>query len=196
MSEIIEVGFSRSYLSGVPTHTPETDWVEADYELVTRIDVLGAWVSLHCPGWQEKYQTNAELPAIQQSMSLDMARRLFTFCKRTYVEGDYDYDCHSFVGYLMGWQEDIAAGSARFTKGGPMNDFAATSVNTPYTARAPEARNNVHSFLGTERPGYGLGVVGPGLPLVIGKTLDLKRTFAATELFELSPSYGTSGITH
>jgi hypothetical protein len=126
----------------------------------------------------------------RQEMSLQMAQKLIDFCARTYVVGNIDFDCHAFVGFMKGWQDTVAAGSASLEMNGEaIRDFAATSANEAYLAHAPETSStHAHSFLGTMRPGYGLGVVDPGLPLVMSRTENLQQTVGATELFTSQPA--------
>lgn len=90
---------------------------------------------------------------------------------------------------MMDWQDNIAAGSASLMPTGEaIRDFAVTTTNESYVAHAPATSNpHAHSFIGTERRGYGLGVVGPGLPLVVSHTENLQRTLGATELFMSRP---------
>lgn len=186
---MITVAFERAMLRDVGLKTPEMGETQVDMEVVTRLTVGDRDVWLSAPGMQAKYQTPEELPTQTQTMSRHMAQRLLDFCGLTFFVGNNDYDCHAFVGFLMGWQDTVAARSASLQPGSPaIYDLDSTQANTPYTGRAPtSSTQHVHSFLGSERQGYNFGVVGPGLPLVFSKTSDLTKLYGVTELYELQP---------
>lgn len=176
------VHFERSLLVDVPTHTPEMGWVKADYEMVTGIQMPNDYISLYATGWQSNEV--ARLETLRQDMPAEMAKRLLEFCDVTVCSSNLDYDCHTFTSFLMGWQDKVAAGTSGMELSRrPIKDFNTTKPNRPYVAHSTVAANRyVHSFVGTDRPGYGLGVVGPGMPLVMSRTSDLKRTFGASTL--------------
>ena len=180
MTELI---LSRLYVPNLETRTPEMGAVKADYEFVTGIRTPDAHAS-----FSYDMGTHAEearsLKDVRQTVSPYMARRLFNFCELTFCAGNADYDCHSFTGFVMGWQDSTAAGSARIKqKWHATRDFEGIKNNVAYVARAPGAlAPNAHSFIGTERPGYALSAMGPGLPMVLSSVRDLRRTFGATQL--------------
>jgi hypothetical protein len=184
MSEIIDVNFSRSLLVGLRTHTPLTGWVEADYEMITSISVPEHLITLFETGQQVKEVV--PMSPIRQRMSREMAKRLLKFCDMTFCSYNPDYDCHTFTSFMMGWQDTVAAGSSGLeTDGEAIQDFDRTKSNRPYVAHAPDELGApwAHSFLGTERKGYGFGVAGPGMALVMSRTVDLQRTFGAKEIY-------------
>ena len=177
-----EVDFSRSLLVGLPMHTPSTGWVEADYEMITGITVLRDRITLYASMDQQAKEV-VPLSPIRQRMPQEMAKRLLDFCDMTFCSRNPDYDCHTFTGFMMGWQDTVAAGSSGLeTDGEAIPDFNYTESNRPYVAHAP-GNPWAHSFIGTERKGYGFGVAGPGMALVMSRTVDLRRTFGAEELF-------------
>jgi len=182
-----EVRFHRALMTGVTIHT-EKGPVKSNYELITGIEVLGMGkgMELNWPG-RQKY-VDRELVPQKQAMTKTMARRLLDFCRLTVAVGNDDYDCHSFVSFLMGWQNDAATGRKRIAVSGqPIRNFANTEANCPYIAHVPGAKEEPypHSFFGTRWPGYGLSVISAGMPLVMSRTTDLKRVYGATQLWAL-----------
>ena len=180
MTELI---LSRLYVPNLETLTPEMGAVKADYEVITGIRTAGSRISFSydIDGHPEEPRSMED---IRQAVSPLMAQRLLDFCDLTFCAGNADYDCHSFTGFVMGWQDSTAAGSARIKqKWRGSRDFEDIENNVAYVAHAPGAlAPNAHSFIGTERPGYALSAMGPGLPMVLSSVRDLRRTFGASEL--------------
>src|SRR5215207_2544052 len=56
------------------------------------------------------------------SLPQDQAERIYDFSEQTYVHGKGEFDCHGFLGYVLGWETDINAGARR--------DFFGTFVET------------------------------------------------------------------
>lgn len=188
MTEMMDVHLERTQLVGVELHTPDTGWVKADVELVTRLQAGDAACVIECD-WEEDYGTKA-LGVQTERMSVRMAQRLLGFCGATFDVDNYDFDCHGLVGYVSGWQETFAARSAYFqTFGQPMS--LATDIARPnraYVVHDPHARNqNKHSFFGTERPGYAFSVLGPGLPPIVNPLSEFQRIFGAAQFCAIRP---------
>lgn len=179
-----EVLLERSLLADVEISTPATGPVKADYELVTNIHIENDHISVHAPDWQSAHEV-ARLETLRQEMPAEMAKRLIRFCSMTFCSDDFDYDCHTFTSFMMGWQDNVTAGTSGMALSRkPLKDTDATESNRPYVAYSPTITHRyLHSFLGTDRPGYGLGVLGPGMPIVMGRTSDLMRTYGASTLY-------------
>ena len=172
----------RSLVKDVELHTPDMGWTTSSHEVVTGIEVPDSRMHLYSD-WTNN-QT-LELSPMRQAMSTIMAKRLLDFCDITFCESNSNYDCHSFTSFLMGWQDETARGSStlRINKNNRIG-FNQTEINKPYLAYAPKSTNPyAHSFLGTERQGYGFGVAGPGMPLVVSQNKDLKQTFGVSRLY-------------
>lgn len=180
-----EVTLHRSLVADLPMHTPEMGWTQADYEMVTGIHILDHHIYLNHSGWREHEVT--QLDPIRQEMPQKMVTKLLEFCDLTFVAGNPDFDCHSFTGFLMGWKATPTPGSSVRINRASIKNFNRTRANAPYVAYAPNARQPIaHSFLGTERQGYGLSVAGPGMPIVLSRLVDLVHTYGVSELYKRS----------
>lgn len=184
---MVEVELTRALVKDMNMHTPEMGWTSLDFEMVTSVSALGSRISLHHSGWEQR--SLADMSPTKHTMPADMAKRLIEFCDMTFCANNPNYDCHTFVGFLMGWQDTVAAGSSTIgLSGNGSIDFTDTTLNQAYVAIAPGAiAPYAHSFIGSDRRGIGFGVAGPGMPIVMSPAEDLKRSFGATKLFVREP---------
>lgn len=114
----------------------------------------------------------------------DIAKRIFDFCERTYVNGEGGFDCHGFLAYAMGRTRDVVRGS-KWNCYGSYVQPEDTISGLPYLIAQEEDGEPPHSVLGAEQTGRGLSVASTEGPLIIADNADLLKAFGGFALLEV-----------
>ena len=117
------------------------------------------------------------------------AQRVANFALAHFVHGARDFDCRSFMGYVMGWDDAVTVGKPRNYFGGRV-DPEDTKPGLPYMIpRDPQAGVGVaHAFFGHDQPGKSLSVISYESPLVIADNAQLMQAFGGAALLEITHS--------
>jgi hypothetical protein len=115
----------------------------------------------------------------------EIAERIYDFSERKYVNGSGDFDCHGFIGYVMGWDCDIVAGANRIYNG-TFVEADQTEAGIPYLISNGDGGESPHAVLGIDQPGKSLSAGGYECPLIIAENEQLLRAFGGTALLRVS----------
>lgn len=122
------------------------------------------------------------------SLPEEMSARVGRFCDASFVRGEGEFDCRSFLGYVMGWDVEPAAGVERRYLGTYVS-AQETKPDRPYLMSSQDKGDIRHAVLGIERPGESLGVLHYERPLVIARNIDLLQAFGSTTMLEVAKVY-------
>ena len=120
-------------------------------------------------------------------LSQIMAERLQAFCRKYYVDGRGNFDCRTFMLYMMG-REDGEITKNRVAHGfvgNPMSPNAST-IGKPYLIPSPSEEEPPHCIIGVLRAGYSLGVMGVKGPLLIARNDHLARIYNSPVIAEVT----------
>lgn len=168
------------YMPGVGATT-------ASHEIITAIEPTdGPTLPFRYFRPEQDHDTNLQPLQLQPqiiTMPSEMGKRVLAFCEATFVEGQDNFNCFSFVDFVMGWHSEIGQpGPYRYFDSVPVGPD--TSPNEPYFIHAPHGYGGPipHLLLGAARRRHALNVLGPDMPLAISKNTDLLRAFGGINI--------------
>lgn len=157
-------GYQLSYLIVTSVHTPEQEPL-----LIPNGKRLRSTINRGSP--------RAQLVALEQRL----ANRLLAFVRACYIEGQRDYDCYSFIHYLLGAIRTPT--EARELRA----DGVWVTPNRLSSGRAYEVAHHdhgVHAFLAISSQ-LGLSISGVNGGLTIIKTADMMGAYGGTRLLRV-----------
>ena len=188
MSEMhTSLTLQRELHQGYPFFVPGIGTTYTDQEIITAIGCEnGPALPLMGSFALRQAMTVTYLPPRTLTFPSEMAARILTFCKTAFVDVEGNFNCHTFLGYAMGWKTEMNLDTPHRYAAIRMNNQE-TLPNQPYFIESPQILGDPisHMLLSTVHQEYALNVLGTRQPLALSPISNLMRMYGGETLHHI-----------